>query len=551
MDRPAAVDGRVDVPAPRIQTSFRPTVMGMNGAVTCGHPLASMAGIQTLRAGGSAADAIVAMAAAVGVVEPNMSGVGGDGFTLYYERATRSVMTVNGTGPAPSGATIDAYRDGIPRRGPRSASVPGAVGGWIALLERWGKLDPEVVFQPAIELAEEGFPISHNLATDLANSSAELAAFDSTRSVLLAASHPYRPGRILRQQALGATLREIARSRGESLYRGSLAERLANAVQAAGGLLDAESLAEYEPEVTHPLSVRYRGLDAFEPGPNSSGHVLLQELAMADQLDLTRLGNPSAELFHHLVEIKKLAFEDRERYCADPGFVAELPQHLLTSDYARERLKLLDPDRARRTNAVVQPDGDTTYLAAIDRDGNMASMTTSINMSFGSAFIAGDTGIILNNRMCYWHLEPGHPNVLEPGKRVRHTVSPAIFLNNGEPFLSIGTPGADGQVQTIFQVVVNLLDFEMHPQQAVEAPRWRSFIDHQDANWPHRHANELHVEGRVAAQVIEGLQARGHLVVRDESWATGFGSVQMIQVDPEGAYAVGSDPRRDAYGLAY
>lgn len=551
MGAATTVDGSEQRPEPRIKTSFRPTVMGVNGAVTSGHPLASVAGLEILQAGGTAADAIVAMAAAVGVVEPNMSGVGGDGFTLYYEAATKSVTTVNGTGPAPNRATIEAYADGIPRRGPRSVSVPGAVAGWMAVHQRWGKLELERVMQSGIRLAEEGFPVSHNLATDLANASSDLGAFDQCRAIFLANGAPPAAGSVLRQQALGRTLREIALTGGESLYRGALAERLTAAIREAGGLIDADSMAAFDPEVTTPLTVAYRGLQAFEPGPNSSGHVLLQELAMTQFLDLRSWRSPSAQLIHHLVEVKKLAFEDRERFCADPRYSGDLPDHLLSPEYARKRLRLVDPESASSALVPIQSEGDTTYLAAIDRDGNIASMTTSINMSFGSAFVAGDTGILMNNRMCYWHLDPAHPNALEPGKRVRHTVSPAVLLRGGEPAMAIGTPGADGQVQTIFQVLVNVLDYGMHPQQAVEAPRWRSFTDHQDANWPHRHANELHVEGRMPASVIEGLQARGHVVVRDEPWATGFGSVQLIQVDPKGVLAVGSDPRRDAYGLAF
>jgi gamma-glutamyltranspeptidase/glutathione hydrolase len=281
--------------------------------------------------------------------------------------------------------------------------------------------------------------------------------------------------------------------------------------------------------------------------------VLLQELAMTGLLDLRGWQSPSVELAHHMVEIKKLAFEDRERYAADPRVFAPLPPELLSEAYARRRFALVDAGRARaQVTADMAADGDTTYLAAMDGDGNVASMTTSINGAFGSGYVAGDTGILLNNRMTYWHLDPEHPNALAPGKRVRHTVSPAIALEDGAPVMSIGTPGADGQVQTIYQVLVNIVDFGMNLQQAVEQPRWRSFVDGQDANWPHRSANELRVEGRMPAAVIEGLQAHGHTVVRDLPWSGGVGSVQVIGRDPRtGVLSVGSDPRRDAYGMAY
>lgn len=536
-----------------IETAHRPVVMGLNGAVTSGHPLGSAAGIRALQRGGSAVDAIVAMAAAVGVVEPQMSGVGGDGFTLVFDASIGEVFTINGTGAAPRGATLEAYVDGIPKLGPLAASVPGAVGGWAAMHQRWGRLSFAEALQPAIELAEQGWPVSHNLAFDFHNAHAGLERFAATRAAYLPKGEPPLAGAVLRQPALAATLREIADSHGEALYRGALAERLSAAVQADGGLLDAQSLAEYQPEIVAPLSVPYRGLTVFEPGPNSTGHVLLQELMMTALLDMRTWSSPSVELVHHMVEIKKLAFEDRERYAADPRVFRPLPPDLLTEAYARRRFSAVNAGRARvQETADVAADGNTTYLAAMDRDGNVASMTTSINGAFGSGYVAGDTGILLNNRMTYWHLDPAHPNALAPGKRVRHTVSPAIALENGRPVMAIGTPGADGQVQTIYQVFVNIVDFGMNLQQAVEQPRWRSFVDGQDANWPHRSSNELRVEGRMRAGVIEGLQARGHLVVRDVDWSSGMGSVQVIARDPtSGVLFVGSDPRRDAYGMAY
>lgn len=526
--------------------------MGTSGAVTCGHPLGSVAGTSILQRGGNAVDAIVAMAAAVGVVEPNMSGVGGDGFTLVYLRDEGKVYTVNGSGPAPKRATLDAYRDGIPDRGPRSVSVPGAVAGWALMHGKWGALTFEDALQPAIALAEDGFPVSHNLAMDLAQAAAVFSQFDYSTRIFLPGGNSTAAGHLLRQPDLAASLREIAASGGEALYRGQLGQRLAESVQRDGGLLDEESLADFQAEIQEPLSTSYRGFDVYEPGLNSTGHVLLQELAMSDHLTLTDWANPSGDLIHRMVEIKKLAFDDREKHAADPRFIGEFPRELMSADYAAGRLKLVDGERARAQVAMDQAaGGDTTYLAAVDRDGNIASMTTSINNSFGSGYVAGDTGILLNNRMTYWYLEPDHPNVLEPGKRTRHTVSPAILLRDGAPAMAIGTPGSDGQVQTIFQVLVNMIDFGMNPQDAVERPRWRSFVDGQEANWPHTHANELHVEGRMPAEVVEALQAKGHAVVRLEPWAMGVGSVQTIRINEAGAYEVGSDPRRDAYGLAY
>jgi gamma-glutamyltranspeptidase len=535
----------------QIESAHRPVVMGTRGAVTCGHPLGSIAGIRMLERGGSAVDAIVSMAAAVGVVEPHMSGVGGDGFTLVYDAASRQVFTINGTGPAPGKATRDAYQDGIPARGPRSVSVPGAVGGWARMHQRWGKLEFSEVLSSAVSYATDGFPVSHNLAIYLDESADTFRAYKSSSDVFVPFGRSPVIGDVLRQFQLGRALQEIGESYGESLYRGELGRRLAQAIQDDGGLVDEESLAGYNAEIQVPLHAPYRDLTVFEPGPNSSGHVLLQELLMTGLLDLGEWGSGSAETVHHMVEIKKLAFEDRERYTGDPGWVGNLPPEMLGREYALSRLNEIDPMKAGvQTAPDVAGSGDTTYLAAVDRDGNIASMTTSINMAFGSAYVAGDTGILMNNRMTYWHLEEGHPNSLEPGKRVRHTVSPAILLNGDAPAMAIGTPGADGQVQTIYQVLVNILDYGMNPQEAVEAPRWRSYVDGQDANWPHRCPNYLQVESRFRNTTIEGLQRRGHLVMRSPGWGA-IGSVQVIQIDSgRGVYSVGSDPRRDAYGLA-
>ncbi len=535
----------------QIETAGRPVVMGTGGAVTCGHPLGAVAGIRMLERGGSAVDAIVAMAAAVGVVEPHMSGVGGDGFTLVYDASAREVFTVNGSGPAPARATVEFYQDGIPRTGPLAASVPGAVAGWALMHKRWGRLDFAEVLDPAVRLATDGFPVYHNFVTFLEMMEAAFQRQPSGAAVFLPHGRIPLVGDVLRQFELGNTLREIGETYGESLYRGPLAQRLAAAVAADGGLIDEESLAGVEAEIVKPLVAPYRGLSVYEPGPNSSGHVLLQELMMTGLINLADWKAGSDDLIHHMVEIKKLAFEDRERYTGDPKFSGELPDHLLSEAYALERLSLLDPARVRTQRVADSNVGsDTTYLAAADRDGNVASMTTSINGPFGSAYVAGDTGILLNNRMLYWHLDEGHPNRLEPGKRVRHTVSPAILLNGDQPAMAIGTPGADGQVQTIYQVLVNMLDYGMNPQEAVEYPRWRSFVDGQDANWPHSSANHLQMESRFKNLTIEGLQRRGHSVVRLTGWGS-IGSVQVIQIDRDrGVFSVGSDPRRDAYGLA-
>jgi gamma-glutamyltranspeptidase len=533
----------------------RPVVTGINGAVSSGHPLASAAGLRILQQGGNAFDAAVAVAASLNVVEPAGSGAGGDSFSLVYHASSGAVESVNATGPAPNGATVDEYRGGIPDDGPRSISVPGAVSGWVTLVERWGRLSLADVLAPAIQLAEKGFPVTHNLSEQFAANSALLTRYPGTAEVYFPYGTPPESIDLLRQPDLANTFRAIAEGGHDAFYNGEIARKVAAAVQEAGGLLDEESLAAYRAEVTEAISIDYRGYDVFTPPPNSTGHVLLQELRMLEDYDLSRFEPQSPELAHLMIEMKKLAFADRERFNADPRYVDQLPDHLLTCDYARDRAALIDPVRARPTEvpSTTGASDDTTYFAVIDREGNVVSTTTSINGGFGSGFIAAGTGMLLNNRMRYWHLDPGHPNRLEPGKRVRHTVSPVIVLRDGKPALVIGTPGADGQVQTIFQVMVNVLDFGVNPQLAVEMPRWRSVSPRHESNYPHGEDEAVNVDYRFPASFVQGLRDRGH-DVRTDMPLPSFGSCQLIQVRSiDGGFAFGAaaDPRRDAYALAW
>ncbi len=543
------------MPAPPVrlfaEQAGRPVVMGRRGAVSAGHPLASLAGLEILQRGGNAVDAAVAVAAALNVVEPHMSGLGGDLFALVYEGKTGRVHAVNGSGPAPQAATIERFASGIPERGPLSASVPGAFSAWVTLLQQWGRLDLDVTLEPAIRLASEGFPVSHNLAAYLEAYRPLLSTHQPTAAIFLPHGQAPTPGQVLVQPELARTFDLLARGGHEAFYQGPVGREIARACTAAGGLLDEASLSGFHAEVAEPLSVSYRGYQVFVPPPNSSAHVLLQELLMLSTFDLASYRPLSPELIHLMVEIKKLAFEDREAYNGDPRFTGSLPDFLLSLEYARERVTLIDPRQARSARALAsQQEGNTTYFAVADRDGNVVSVTASINMAFGSCFVAGSTGILLNNRMTYWHLDPGHPNALAPGKRVRHTVSPALVLRD-DSVLAIGTPGSDGQVQTIFQVLVHLIDYGFPLQPAVELPRWRSFTRGHESNWPHGHRDELQVEARMPNQTIEGLQARRHAVVRLGKWGP-IGSCQAIQFRrAEGVFQAAADPRSDAYAIAW
>ena len=535
--------------------AYRPSVMGSNGMVASGHALASQAGIQTLMAGGNAVDAAIATAAALGVVEPAGSGVGGDGFILIYWAETGQVSAVNATGPAPGAATRERYLDdgGIPMKGMRSVSVPGLVDGWLLAHGRYGALPLAEVFRPAIALCEDGFPVSHLLAEQLRAEHECFAADPFTRAVFTDDGAPIQAGDLFRNCNLGTTLREIARHGRKTLYENEIARAIVEFSRDRDGLLTEEDLASFHAHWAEPIHVNYRGYEVYEMPPNSSGHILLQELNIVELFDLQRLGCNSAESIHLMVEAKKLAFADRESYMADPDWIDIPMEGMLSKSYAAQQAERIDPCLAAFGVAAGVPEAheDTTCFCTADRAGNLVCILQSIQSSFGSNLIAGDTGILLNNRMTYWHLEEGHPNCLMPGKRVRHTMNPVIVTKEGRPLLTCGTPGADTQVQTNLQLLTNMLDFGMTPQEAVAAPRWRSLQNPMESTIPHVCSNNLQLEDRFPASVQEGLEQRGHELEMVGDWG-GPGSAQAIMVHPDsGALIGGSDPRRDGYAVGY
>ena len=535
--------------------AFRPPMMGRNGMVTSGHALASQAGIRLLQMGGNAIDAAVATAAALGVVEPQGSGVGGDGFILIYAAETGAVSAVNATGPAPNAATRERYSadGGIPMKGMRSVSVPGLVDGWLLAHERHGLLPLSQVFAPAIELCENGFPISYRLAAGLQDENQRFAEDPYTLAIFTNEGAALAPGDLLVQKNLANTYRKIADGGRTVFYEGELAQAMIAFSDAYDGLLAAKDLANFHAHWAEPIQTTYRGHTVYEMPPNSSGHILLQELNMVEQFDLQALGCNTAESVHLMVEAKKLAFADRERYVADPNWVDVPIDGLLSKAYGIEQARRIDLAKAAADVPPGLPEQfeDTTCFCVADRWGNAVCVLQSIQSGFGSSLIAGDTGILLNNRMTYWHLDADHPNCLMPGKRVRHTMNPVIVTREGKPFLVCGTPGADTQVQTNLQLLTHVIDFGMNPQEAVEAPRWRSLQNPMESTIPHTCDDLLQLEARFAAEVREGLAQKGHELDILGDW-DGPGSAQMLLMHPDsGALIGGSDPRRDGYAVGW
>ena len=536
-------------------SAYRPPIMGRNGMVTSGHPLASQAGIQALMAGGNAVDAAIATAAALGVVEPHASGVGGDGFILIYWAETGKISCVNATGPAPKAANRDWYLDrgGIPMKGINSVSVPGLVDGWLLAHDRFGALNLNQVFDPAITLCENGFPISYKLAASLEAELTHFAADPYTRAVFTKDGNPIGPGEILYQQDLARTLAKIASEGRQTLYEGEIAKAIVGFSESCGGMLTEQDLAEFHAHWAEPIQTNYRGYEVYEMPPNSSGHILLQELNIVEQFDLKALGCNTSESVHLMVEAKKLAFADREKYVADPNWFDIPIQGMLSKSYAADQAGRIDLERAATDVGAGLPEQfeDTTCFCTADRWGNAVCMLQSIQSLFGSNLIAGNTGILLNNRMTYWHLEADHPNCLMPGKRVRHTMNPVIVTKDSKPFLICGTPGADTQVQTNLQLVTHVIDFGMNSQEAVEAPRWRSLQNPMESTVPHTCDDVLQLEARFPEEVREELAQKGHELEILGEWG-GPGSAQAILFHPESQALIGgSDPRRDGYAVGW
>jgi gamma-glutamyltranspeptidase len=529
---------------------YRPLNIGRRGAVAANHPLAAQAGLLALRAGGNAVDAAVATALALSVVEPMMSGLGGDGFYHVFDAKSGRAVVFNGTGPAPRAATPERYQVGIPRTGPMSVSVPGLVAGLGAMHREYGRLPWRQLFAAAIDYAQDGFGATPHYRHFAGDNIAVLRADPKSAAVFLKDGKAPAAGAWIVQPDLAKTLEEIAAEGADCFYRGALARRLAAACESAGVPVGAADLAEFAAETQEPLAIDYRGFTVLEAPPNSTGFVVLQELKIIENFDLKAMGLGSADLIHLMVEAKKLAFADRERWGSDSKTLEPPFAELLSAEYAARLAARIDRRRAAPLRAIPDAAGDTTYFCTADGDGNAVSGIQSINSGWGSGVTAGDTGILLNNRMAYWHLDPAHPNHLRPGRRVRHTMNPPLVLKDGALWAVFGTPGADNQVQINFQVATAMIDFALDPQQAAEMPRWTSHVSGQYANYPHTGPDTLIIEGRFPEEVRRELARRGHPVdtVGD---LEGPCSVEIIRREADGTLLAGSDPRRDGWALAW
>jgi gamma-glutamyltranspeptidase/glutathione hydrolase len=523
--------------------------MGRRGAVASNHPVATAAGMEVLRAGGSAADAAVAVSLTLGVVEPHMSGLGGDGFYHHWSAATGRAETFAGTGQAPAAATVARYRaeGGIPVSGALSVQTPGKVAGLAALHAAHGARPWGSLFGAAVAAAREGFAATHMLRHFAGDNARKLAPDPASRAIFLpAAGAPPALGAIVAQPALAATLERLGAGGPEEFFRGALARDLAADLDDAGTLVAGADLAAVAPLRGTPVAVPWRGFELRQTPAPSMGFAMLQMLRIVEGFDLAAMGWGSAAVVHLMVEAKKRAFLDRE---AEAG--RETPDlATLFSDARIAAHAAAIGDRAARLPVRAMAEADTTYFCVVDAEGNAVSAIQSINSAFGSGVTGARTGILLNNRMAYWHLDDGHANALAPGRRVRHTMNAPMVMKDGRPWMVFGTPGADNQVQVNFQVLVAAAVFGMDPQQAVEAPRWTSSQPGQESNYPHGGGDVLTVERGFGEATIAGLRERGHevKVVGDLEGAC---SVAAIRVLENGVRMGASDPRRDGWAGAW
>jgi gamma-glutamyltranspeptidase/glutathione hydrolase len=528
----------------------RPLITARHAVVTSDEPLASMAGMRILQEGGNAFDAAVATAVAVGVLDPRMSSIGGNGFATTYVGKTHEVRALNFYGSAPQRATASLYQGKDYSHGFLSAPVPSCLKGYEALHKAYGKLAWARVLQPAIELAEEGFVIRQGLINDMKEYQKVLQEFPSTTKVLQPNGRWPVAGEIFRQPDLARTLKDIATNGADAFYRGPLAAHMVQFYQANGGVLGTEDLAGYQAKWVTPISTNYRGYTFYTQPPSSSAIAVLEQLNMLEAYDLKALGHNSPEYLHLIGEVIRLAIADRNRYVGDPDFVKVPVAKLLSKSYAAERRKLIHLDSTipiATAGDFDQPgDKHTTHLSVVDGDDNMVALTQTLGDIFGSGVITADTGVLFSDEMRHLHLDPNDPSRLEPGKRSRSNQSPIIVLKDGKPFMTIGTPGSNGIWQRIVQVIANIIDFGMDVQTAITAPR---MIYGGRAETGTEFKPVFKVEDRIPLATLDALRAKGYEVisVKDDD-----GRVNGIVIDPATGFRLGgADPREMGYALGW
>lgn len=530
----------------------RSEVLASNGMAATSHPLATQTAISVLKNGGNAIDAAIAANAVLGLVEPTGCGVGGDLFAIVWSADDKRLYGLNSSGPAPIKISIKEITnkglDAIPPYGPLPVTVPGAVAGWVELHKKFGLMDFDLLFKNAIEYAEKGFPVTEVVAYYLKLSSENFINYPNFKKTWMPDGKIPSKGEIFKNPNLASTYKKIASSYGEDFYKGTIANEIVNFINNQGGYFSLEDLSDFKPEWIDPVSTNYRGYDVWELPPNGQGIAALQMLNILENYNIKDLGFGSAEYIHLFTEAKKIAYEDRALYYADPNF-SDIPlKTLISKEYAKERLQLINLKKSSKSyNAGLLEEGDTIYLTVADKYGNMVSLIQSNYRGMGSGMVPNDLGFMLQDRGEMFSLDPNHMNSLIGGKRPFHTIIPAFITKNNIPLVSFGLMGGAMQPQGHAQIVINLIDFKMNLQEAGDAPRIRHAGSSQPTGEKMIDGGYLSLEKGISEVEISKLKKLGHKFQYDLG---GFGGYQAIMLK-DNVYIGASESRKDGHASGY
>ncbi len=552
----AVAAGGYDRPAPNRHQS-RSVVIAANGVVATSQPLAAQAGLDVLKAGGNAADAAIAANAVIGLVEPMSCGIGGDLFVIYWNAKSQKLYGLNASGRSPFQLNREVFRkqglSQIPVKGPQAWSVPGCVDGWAVLHQRFGHKPWNELLDPAIQYAEQGFPVSEIIGRGWKAAEESLRQWPDSAKTYLPGGQAPAVGSIFKNPNLAGTYRLIAEQGRDAFYRGEIAQKIVAFSEQNGGYFNLKDFEEHTSDWVEPVSTNYRGYEIWELPPNGQGIAALQILNLLEPYDIRGMGHNSPDFAHLFVEAKKLAFADRAKFYADPAFGKLPTAELISKPYAEKRRALIDRRRAATNVPAGDPilqHGDTIYLTVVDKDRNCCSLIQSNYYGFGSQVVPGDLGFALQNRGALFSLEEDHLNRLEPHKRPFHTIIPAFATKEGKPWLCFGVMGGDMQPQGHVQVLINMIDFGMNVQEAGDAARIRHFGSQTPTSVPmDADGGLVHVESGVPQATVDALEAKGHRVKR----AVGsFGGYQAIMIDPaHGTLHGATEPRKDGAAVGY
>ncbi len=519
------------------------STIAKNGMVTSSQPLATLAGVQILMSGGNAIDAAVATVAVLGVVEPSSLGIGGDAFALFYSAKEKVLKALDASGRSPYAAGLDFCRKsgfrGMPQRGIHSVTIPGAVHGWSVLLDSYGTLKLSDVLQSAIHYADDGFPVAELTAASWHESEASLKNDEGAAINYLVNGRAPKVGEIFKNPRMAKTLRRIAAEGAEVFYGGEIAEKIVRCSERKGGLFTLKDFADHRSDWVDPITANYRGYDIYELPPATHGFVTLEMLKILEGFDPKAMGAQSADALHLMIEAKKLAFADRDRYLADRDYMKVPVSDLLAAKRVEAlRARLQEHRAASETESKVLA-ADTEYLAAADNEGNLVSFIQSNFMGFGSGIVEPETGIVLQNRGHLFSLDENHPNCIGPHKRCVHTLMPGMILRDGKPFAALGLKGGHVQPQVQVQIITNLIDFGMTVQESIAASRFN-----------HIEGLKVGLESSIPEATVQELKRRGHQIVSGNPES--FGGAHAIMIHPEsGAFIGGSDPRKGGCAIGF